>query len=203
MSIPRCEVPGVFPRWRFPEVAFSRGGKSMLPRNLGPDGAFAKKNLRIESGVEIKKVTPTENVRAKDLPKHLQKHAGKPGKVLVEFDGMAPEVFDSVVVSHGPDSRQRGGVADVTKKLKFELDEVDNQLAALQRQQAETSELSEPRSGMARFKTRAGLLAHTQANRLKEHASKFGKKLPKYSNKINQSLNATVKTVSAANRNEH
>ena len=174
-------------------------GKSMLPRNLGPSGAFAQKNLRIESGVQIKKVTPTENVRKKDMPKHLQEHAGKPGKVLVEFDGMPPEVFDSVVVSHGPDPRQRGGVADVTKNLKFELDEVNKQLAALQTRSGNVRVIGASMWDKS-FLREDAVSGRKNLTRLTKHHKEFGKTLPGFSKGIPVSLNAVSKTVGLANQ---
>ena len=190
---------------RFRDRMYSHG-QSMLPRNLGPEGAFAKKSVRIESGVQIRKVTPMEEVKPGDVPEHLRSYAGQAGKVLVEFDGMAADVFDHVVISHGAESSSPGGIASVTEGLQFKLDIVDGTLASLHTSSGNIRVLGSS-IWDRRFTRRpkepgevGRLVKKDDYNILKTLHKKFGEQLPLHSRGINVSLNANAQTIGLANR---
>jgi hypothetical protein len=169
------------------------------------------------SGVAIKRLVPTEDLDPATAPAHLREHAGKPGRVYVELEGpMEPAIFDSVVVAHGQDSSQPGGIADLTAGMQMEMNMVDGTLANLQTASGNLRVLgaaqwdpafNDPRrhapdrtaleSGVAKTLEQAREAA---AKSYSERKIRHGEKLPDHSNAVHPGFSSIAQTVPLANQ---
>ena len=169
------------------------------------------------SGVAIKRLVPTEDLDPATAPAHLREHAGKPGRVYVELEGpMEPAIFDSVVVAHGQDSSQLGGIADLTAGMQMEMNMVDGTLANLQTASGNLRVLgaaqwdpafNDPRRHAPDRKTlekrtRVDAAQETSRDKYLKAKSDHGEALPDHSNQVHPGFSSIAQTVSLANRGD-
>lgn len=156
--------------------------------------AFSQENIHM-SAKEIVEVRPSEEVTE-------GAGAGIDGKVVVTFSDGSVDVYDYVVVAHGPDPRAAGGIVDVTQNLGALTPVfVDGQLAELTSASGAVSIRGSSiwSAGWEKNQGRKSPIVADQYGAWLKARSEQPQTLPEYSRGVPDSFAMAYRSIAAAN----